>query len=592
MPPTATDIQRNAPLDVEKISKVAKITQSKDKVTVYDNECELWADLEVSAWKNSVMDPDGVFYELYEDTRRRVTEACDTGKYDVLVEVGCGTGEIISHLNGSKANVPRIGVDINPDFIDHCKTAYAHEQDLEFYVHDASDLHNWWVSSGFHQKYKSPLMVCPNNTLMIMPEGIREVVLKDMQLVAGATGRCLVTFWNGKLFAHGVMGFYKKNAPLCGDFNLAEDVQWDINTIETKTSYKSEWLTADVIVRWMNSLLIQVDLIDAETVKTPDMDHVCEFGMGVYLWLQGTVAPEKDATVTARDYYDSKDAQTFYYNVWGDHNTHIGRYDLVEADQFLSKLPLADKIREAQLQQELQMMASINKHYQGAKVRCLDMGCGYGGFLRSMAANGVLWSGVGVDISGEMIEVSKRQTEKASPEVKSLVSFQRESYMNTSVQDEGVDLCISMDAFLHVGPGQHDNVLKEAWRVLRPGGRLIFTDIVARSDAPPDEARILYERLGLTAFATVEGYFQKASNYGFGEFEFEDHSSNVAAHYGNVGKVFDDLWKKGNMHVSDDFKEKMSSGLEKWRDLAPSCLQWGVISMRKLEQLSSDEETE
>jgi len=151
-----------------------------------------------------------------------------------------------------------------------------------------------------------------------------------------------------------------------------------------------------------------------------------------------------------------------------------------------------------------------------------------------------------------------------------------------------MDNFVSVDAFLHVGPGQHDAVLKEAWRVLRPGGRLIFSDIVARPDAPP-ESKILYERIGLTAFATVPGYFEKAKLCGFGQCEFEDHSSNVSAHYGSVRTAFEELYDQDKVDVSPEFKAKMCAGLEKWRDLAPSCIQWGIISMRKVEQMSDSE---
>jgi sarcosine/dimethylglycine N-methyltransferase len=163
------------------------------------------------------------------------------------------------------------------------------------------------------------------------------------------------------------------------------------------------------------------------------------------------------------------------------------------------------------------------------------------------------------------------------------LTFYRESYMNTSVPTDGMDLCISSEAFLHVGPGNHEAVLREAWRVLRPGGRLIFTDIVSHPNAPP-EAELLYKRIGLQSFQTVEGYFDVARKLGFGELSFEDHSENVSTHYGTVLEALELLWEKKEIKIREESKDRMVDGLTKWRDLAPSCLQWGVISMRKLEE--------
>jgi len=566
-------------------------TTTMDPKSVLDShdETELWKALSVDAWKKSVLNEDSVFHDLYVDTRRRIIDACKSHKFDVIVEVGCGTGEVISHLE-EVSHIPRIGIDINPTFVEHCQTVYK-QPNLEFHVGDATKIVQWWMDMGYDKLYKSPFLVCPNNTIMIMPREIRDEVICNMRSIASTEGRCLITFWNGRMFAHGVMGFYKKNSELCGEFDLSpRHINWEEGSIETSTSYKSEWLKSEDIKVWMSSILIEVSIISPETAATPEINHLAEYGMGVYLWLNGTGIPE-DAMSSARDYYDSKDAQEFYSTVWGKNNTHVGRYDLVEANQELSKLPITDKVRKAQLFHEDALISKIHKYYDGTKVRCLDMGCGYGGFLRTLAKRGLLWSGVGVDISGRMIDAARENTTEDSEKVKTTVEFLRESYMNTSIPDEGMDLCVSIDAFLHVGPGQHDAVLKEAWRVLRPGGRLIFSDIVARPDAPP-ESKVLYERIGLTAFATVPGYFEKAKLYGFGSCKFEDHSSNVSLHYGNVLNAFEDLYGQGKVEVSEEFKVKMCDGLKKWRDLAPSCIQWGIISMRKVEQMSDCSDSE
>merc|ERR1712111_272857 len=98
------------------------------------------------------------------------------------------------------------------------------------------------------------------------------------------------------------------------------------------------------------------------------------------------------------------------------------------------------------------------------------------------------------------------------------------------------------------------------------------------------EASALYERIGLQSFQTVDGYFETGKKLGFGELEFEDHSENVSTHYGTVLEALEMLWERNEIDIREESKDRMVDGLTKWRDLAPSCLQWGIISMRKVEK--------
>jgi cyclopropane fatty-acyl-phospholipid synthase-like methyltransferase len=165
------------------------------------------------------------------------------------------------------------------------------------------------------------------------------------------------------------------------------------------------------------------------------------------------------------------------------------------------------------------------------------LGTGYGGFLRNMARRKMLWSGVGVDISGSMIDKTKQLNILEDDDISSILDARRESFLCTSLPDESVDLVISMDSFLHVGLGQHSVVLAEAWRVLRPGGRMIFTDIIGKSNVDYHKIAPLYERIGLESFATLETYQQKSKEQGFDNFNFESHSENISSHYNIIHQV-------------------------------------------------------
>ena len=69
---------------------------------------------------------------------------------------------------------------------------------------------------------------------------------------------------------------------------------------------------------------------------------------------------------TARTYYNSEDADNFYFHVWGGEDIHIGLYDTPE-----------DAIPEAS-RRTIERMAAMVPGI-GPETLVLDMGSGYGG---------------------------------------------------------------------------------------------------------------------------------------------------------------------------------------------------------------------
>jgi hypothetical protein len=123
---------------------------------------------------------------------------------------------------------------------------------------------------------------------MIMPETIREEVMQECRKVAGPDGRTLVTFWNGRMFAHGVMGYYKKNPALCGTFDLTPKcIDWQGRNFRSHSGYSSTWLMADEVAQWMQAMGIPVIVVERESRGTIEENHVCEEGMGIFVWTKG-----------------------------------------------------------------------------------------------------------------------------------------------------------------------------------------------------------------------------------------------------------------------------------------------------------------
>lgn len=213
-----------------------------------------WEKFPVDQWRRAVFVVEGFFKDLYtslvrstEDIIRRWQRLNNKSNIKVrLIEIGCGTGEYVS---AATTRIPGcgIGVDFNPKFVQHCKTAHKAIPNLSFVLGDAQQLGEELQKSGsYPQEDEFVIFACINNTLGIMPASVRENTLKEVsRLLKVFEGRSsfLVGYFDGEKFGEGVQYFYGQNPHLCGSLEGAS-LDWKNHVISTKDGYTSKWMTA------------------------------------------------------------------------------------------------------------------------------------------------------------------------------------------------------------------------------------------------------------------------------------------------------------------------------------------------------------
>src|SRR5262245_53644998 len=142
----------------------------------------------------------------------------------------------------------------------------------------------------------------------------------------------------------------------------------------------------------------------------------------------------------------------------------------------------------------------------------LDLGSGGGiDVLLSARRVGPTGKGYGLDMTDEMLSLARENQRKAGVEN---VEFLKGEIENIPLPDNSVDVIIS-NCVINLS-GDKDRVLREAFRVLKPGGRFAVSDVVTRGEVPPKvrEDRLLW--VGCIAGALRDDeYRSKLSAAGF-----------------------------------------------------------------------------
>jgi len=183
-------------------------------------------------------------------------------------------------------------------------------------------------------------------------------------------------------------------------------------------------------------------------------------------------------------------------------------------------------------------LASIK---EGEVVVDLGSGAGFDCFL---AANKVGESGkvIGVDMTPQMIDSARENARKDNYEN---VEFRLGEIENLPIADNSVDLIIS-NCVINLSPDK-ERVYHEAFRVLKPGGRIMISDIVLTGELPSIIRQSLEAYVGCIAGALKkEMYLQIIEDSGFQDIEIMGEA-DFPISYAFSDETRKELIEKGNL---------------------------------------------
>lgn len=270
------------------------------------------------------------------------------------------------------------------------------------------------------------------------------------------------------------------------------------------------------------------------------------------------------ATSTARDYYNSSDADTFYAEVWGGEDIHVGLYQSPD-----------EPIRDASRRTVDHLADRLGDVKPSDTI--LDIGAGYGGGARRLVDR-LGCRVICLNLSEAENERNRELNKEAGVEDK--IEVIDGSFEDIPVPDASVEYVWSQDAILHSGNRQR--VLEEVDRVLKPGGRFVLTDPMRADDCPEGVLDPILARIHLSDLGSPGFYKEQAAKLGWSDLGYEDQAHQLVNHYTRVLETTKAEESRLSGMISPDYIERMKTGLGHWINGGNAGhLAWGVFLFQK-----------
>lgn len=242
------------------------------------------------------------------------------------------------------------------------------------------------------------------------------------------------------------------------------------------------------------------------------------------------------------NHYENYDVDFLYSAVWGE-GIHFGTY--TDGQESIPDAACATRDR---------MMSLVDT---GSANLVLEVGSGHGVTARQLAGR-IGGRIVATNYAPNHNEVAIANTARAGLE--HCISHGLADYHALPFFDNMFDLYWCQESFVH--STDKKRLMKEAYRVLAPGGKIIFSDQTTnRKQCLPEDSERIARRHGAPDLCDAEDFAELLQTAGFEEIRISDWSSHMTKHFEKLVDRMDATWD--TLAASID-RNVLESNYENW----------------------------